>query len=299
VYAFFDLANRAAVFLISAIRNLSLRLTFINAHKAAQLFTGAPDLPASSTTPLQALTLSALGSTETTSRLLSITNHKTIKPIDLSKPAWINSDETVAKIELKLRQSFDRSGSDKGSHHRYSNLYAALLAEKISDPGLRILEVGMGTNRSSIPSNMGLRGKPGASLRVWAELSETVQVVGMDIDKTILFSEERISTCRVDQMDRSSWRDVPQFILDQKFDLIIDDGLHAPLANLNTIEATFKLLKPGGFIVIEDVPMRALSVWSILKELGFEGFEIRIYSFNHSNCVVFGAHQSFPPLLPE
>ena len=39
----------------------------------------------------------------------------------------------------------------------------------------------------------------------------------------------------------------------KKFDLIIDDGLHSPLANLNTIEFGLSHVNIGGWVVVEDI----------------------------------------------
>ena len=39
----------------------------------------------------------------------------------------------------------------------------------------------------------------------------------------------------------------------QRFDLVIDDGLYAPGANLNVLEFALQHLRPGGYVVIEDI----------------------------------------------
>ena len=44
-------------------------------------------------------------------------------------------------------------------------------------------------------------GKPGASLRVWRDYFPNAIIYGADIDKDILFAEERIKTFYIDQLD--------------------------------------------------------------------------------------------------
>ena len=55
-----------------------------------------------------------------------------------------------------------------------------------------VFECGLGTNNITIPSNMGDRAKPGASLKVWRDYFVNAVIIGADIDKDILFNSERI-----------------------------------------------------------------------------------------------------------
>jgi hypothetical protein len=100
---------------------------------------------------------------------------------------------------------------------------------------------------------MSINGKPGASLRAWRDYFVNSVVYGADIDKNILFEEDRIKTFYVDQTDLSSienlWRNVQQ----NNFDLIIDDGLHTYKAASTFFEYSFNNLKKGGIYIIEDV----------------------------------------------
>jgi hypothetical protein len=83
-----------------------------------------------------------------------------------------------------------RHGSDKGSGwHNYTTVYSTLFWGWHDRP-LRILELGLGTN------NPGLmwHGVPGASLRGWREIFPSALIYGADIDRDILFQEERIKT---------------------------------------------------------------------------------------------------------
>jgi hypothetical protein len=120
------------------------------------------------------------------------------------------------KEEIKLNMLCDIYGSDKGSMiddikyetyngyaHNYTKIYS-LLFSPLKMEKINILEVGLGTNNTSIPSNMGELGKPGASLRVWKDYFNNASIYGADVDKDILFQEDRITTGYMDQLDKNS-----------------------------------------------------------------------------------------------
>ena len=91
-----------------------------------------------------------------------------------------------------------KNGSDKGlSFHNYTELYHHLWSQqryKIEN----LLEIGIGTNDVSMPSNMGPHGVPGASLRGWKEFFPLATIHGGDIDRKCFFEEDRIVTCFCD-----------------------------------------------------------------------------------------------------
>lgn len=167
---------------------------------------------------------------------------------------------------IELAKLFTAYGSDKSTKHNYHLIYASLLKGKRNLP-LRILEIGLGTNNVNVPSNMGEKGKPGASLHAFREWGSKIELVGADVDKGVLFSEERISTYVVDQTDPRSLTALAFQFPPHSFDLIIDDGLHTPVANLNSLNALFGLVKPGGSMVIEDILDRYLPIWKIALPL--------------------------------
>jgi len=147
-------------------------------------------------------------------------------------------------------------GSDKGlGYHNYTTLYHVLFS-KYREQSIQLLEVGLGTNNPNIPSNMGVNGKPGASLKGWEEYfthSQSV-IVGLDIDKDILFQTDKIKTFYCDQTNPESittiWENLPMI---SEFDIIIDDGLHTYQAGLTFLEHSMHKLKKGGIYIIEDL----------------------------------------------
>lgn len=155
---------------------------------------------------------------------------------------------------------FNAHGSDKAQGHDYHRIYAPLLGPIRNDP-LNILEIGLGTNNIDVQSNMGKDGRPGASLRAFRDWLPNARIYGADIDERILFSEERIMTYHVDQTNRLSLRGLAARFEPHSFDLIIDDGLHTPEANINTVNFALGLLKDNGVLVVEDIGEEFFEFW--------------------------------------
>ena len=184
-------------------------------------------------------------------------------------------------------------GSDKADPHTYDGVYAGILQSLPTNP--RILELGIGTNFGDVDCNMGLDGVPGASLRAFRELRPDATVFGADIDRRILFEEDRISTHWVDQLDPDSLRSLGRELGGSRsFDLVIDDGLHTKRSNLNTFRQLLSVLKPGGFYIIEDVDGSSLDFWRyVLSRHDVSGSVIRLAAYRGkgdiNNMVVVAA----------
>lgn len=160
----------------------------------------------------------------------------------------------------KLMEDF---GSDKGGLHRemvhnYTTYYYALFAP-VRSHRLRVFEMGIGSNDTSIASNMGAAGHPGASLRGWKAFFPRAQVFGADIDRKALFEEERIQTFYCDMTQpkviATMWQ-APA--LARSLDIIIEDGLHVFDAQVTFFENAVHKLAKGGVYVIEDIRMADL-----------------------------------------
>lgn len=121
-----------------------------------------------------------------------------------------------------------------------------------------VFECGLGTNNPDLVSSMGERGRPGASLRVWRDYFPNARVVGADVDRDILFAEDRIVTHHVDQTDAASVAALWDAVGKVEFDLMIDDGLHTFEAGVSLLEGSLHKLKAGGIYIIEDVAMETI-----------------------------------------
>jgi hypothetical protein len=178
-------------------------------------------------------------------------------------PEFCQSKEDKASAEA-LKDLFNKYGSDKSQRHDYHHVYGRILNN--SELTQTILEIGLGTNNTDVVSNMGEAGKPGASLRAFRDFAPHAAIFGADIDQRILLEEERIKTYWVDQTDLSSFTELDQKIPNDA-DLIIDDGLHSPNANIAVILFALKKIRIGGWVVVEDILEEALPVWQVISAL--------------------------------
>lgn len=176
-----------------------------------------------------------------------------------------------------LAELCDKYGSDKGeiktsghpypwASHNYTDYYSRLFDH--CRPSVRtVFECGLGTNNTSVLSNMTESGKPGASLRVWRDYFPNAQIFGADIDKGVLFEEERIKTGYMDQTDPGSVSSYFAEMGVEAFDFMIDDGLHTFEAGKSLFESAISRLAPHGIYVIEDI-----HVWDLMQfEKYFKG----------------------------
>lgn len=175
----------------------------------------------------------------------------------------------------ELCQIMKKEGSDKGlGWHNYTLFYDFMLKNRRKDIR-NILEVGVYT---------------GASLRGWREYFPNANIFGADIDKRILFSEPRISTFYVDQLQEDSIWDLFDKLGDIEFDLIIDDGLHTFEANATLITHSYRRLAKGGLYIIEDIAAQEHNLAKydgMFSTIGLDGFIIIIphLSNSYDNCV--------------
>ena len=173
-------------------------------------------------------------------------------------------NEIDVKVVDELKGKFNEYGSDKAGIHNYYLIYSCILHDPNSISSL--MEIGLGTNNTDIPSNMGAHGKPGASLRAFRDFLPNANIYGADIDKRILFTEDRITTFFVDQTRPETFEQLNNHIpID--FDVIIDDGLHSPNANIATLTFALSKLKDGGWCIIEDILEDAIEIWHVIASI--------------------------------
>jgi hypothetical protein len=176
----------------------------------------------------------------------------------------------------------DRYGTDKGTNgldkypfewapHRYSDFYDVLFRQRRNEIK-RVFECGIGTGNLNFSANMGQGARPGASLRVWREYFPNALVYGADIDSEVLFTEDRIFTFVIDQLNQDSIQNAIKIFEPGTFQLIVDDGLHTFEANATLFRNSNHLLSDQGIYIIEDVtPANLKKLLSLSKE--FTSFE--------------------------
>ena len=134
-----------------------------------------------------------------------------------------------------------RHGSDKFGGHLYTPLYHELL-EGWRERPLRFLEIGIGGYDSEEAG--------GSSLRMWADYFPCATIVGLDYYRKRFDHADRIKIEQGSQddpavLDRLQDRYGP-------FDVIVDDGSHAPLHILASFRHLYPLMAPDGLYIVED-----------------------------------------------
>ena len=160
-----------------------------------------------------------------------------------------------SKTNQELKKLMDFYGSDKGgknNQHNFAQYYSEIFYNK-KNSIKNFLEIGLGSNNIDVPSNMGVGGKPLASLRAWRDYFKNANIYGGDIDKEILKNEDRIKTHYVDQTNPSSIKIMFENFGVKNFDIILEDGLHEFNANICFFENSIDFLSNDGVYIVEDI----------------------------------------------
>lgn len=207
-----------------------------------------------------------------------------------------------------LCEIMERHGSDKGAvdgnaWHTYTPVYHSIFKNRRNDP-LRVFELGIGSVDPNVQSNMGVNGKPGASLRGWEEYFPNGMIYGGDIDEKTLFETSRIKTFVVDQLHPGSIRKVFDSL--GELDIIVEDGLHTFEANVCFFENTIENLSKDGIYIIEDILTAILPTWIIQLKLWRLMYPHLIFSmqripsprnFGDNNILVVSRKRVLPPTV--
>jgi len=158
-------------------------------------------------------------------------------------------DETTPTL---LCEIMGRHKSDKGSinihrsWHNYTTFYYSIFKE-IREKNLRLFELGIVKN---IESNMVINRNQCASLYGWQEFFPNAKIFGAYIDKNILFETDAIKTFYCDKTNPTIIKEMwNEDILQENFDIIIEDSLHAECFFENSIHK----LNVNGYYIIENI----------------------------------------------
>lgn len=141
---------------------------------------------------------------------------------------------------MTLKDIFDKNNCDKSHRHRYDLIYEADFYKK-KNHNINILEVGV------------FRGE---STKSWLEYFPNATVVAIDTFERIdewnikTLKNKRVRTVKSDSTLPNIKKHLQE--LDLKYDFIIDDGLHTPIANKKTFNNLFEFLKNDGIYYVED-----------------------------------------------
>ena len=184
--------------------------------------------------------------------------------LDISTIEFYNKQYNIDSNIIK--SLFDYYKSDKGN--TYASIYAYFL-NKYVNKKCRLLEIGLGTNNPNLISTMGNDGiyRCGGSLRSFRDYLSDSSIYGADVDSQSLFNENRILTYYVDQLEKNTFTNLYDNCGNEKFDIIIDDGLHCIGANLNTLIFALENINNNGLIIIEDIISSKMKAYQIIDHI--------------------------------
>lgn len=142
-----------------------------------------------------------------------------------------------------LEQLFNKYGCDKAKKHHYHTVYDKEF-ESIREQPINFLEIGV---------------FKGDSVRAWIDYFPNATIYGIDIFKRVaaedidILQHERVKWLKADSTDISVREQIKKEWPGVEFDIILDDGLHTPIANKNTLHNLWPFLKQDGRFYIEDV----------------------------------------------
>jgi len=161
--------------------------------------------------------------------------------------------KTHAGAEMTLDEIGLRNGTDKASNiHDYLRFYERRFAHLRAEAFV-LIEIGV---------------YRGGSVRTWSEYFPRAQIVGLDINEECRQYEQGNIAIRIG--DASN----PSFLFDiiTEFGrplVVLDDGSHRWDHQIQTLQVLFPLLRPSGFLVIEDLDT---SFENHLAQAPFQGF---------------------------
>jgi hypothetical protein len=176
-------------------------------------------------------------------------------------------------MKTELCNLFEKYKADKcpAILHTYSPIYFKLLKD-IRMSAKNILEIGIGT--IPIMTAVGIKDYvPGASIRGWRDFFPNATIYAVDIEESVMFTDDRIITDVVDQSSVDSIRKFTNKV-NKKFDFIIDDGSHLIDHMIISAYELTNSLNDGGIYIIEDIHQSYLNIFN---EIEFPGL-VKIYT---------------------
>ena len=163
-----------------------------------------------------------------------------------------------------------RYGTDKHTSHHYVQEFYEPEFVDLQEKELNILEIGI---------------LHGESLKLWHDYFINSNIYGVD-------NFERVSEADVSK-NLSNFSRIKQLLnidttkdrldFDVQMDIIIDDGAHAPEAQIDTYENSKHLLKEDGMYIIEDFQKPHETSVKVIKEAIPE---IKLYEIEYKNELI-------------
>jgi 2-polyprenyl-3-methyl-5-hydroxy-6-metoxy-1,4-benzoquinol methylase len=126
-------------------------------------------------------------------------------------------------------------GTDKTTTHCYGDVYTSLL-EPLKEEHVKVLEIGIYS---------------GAFLQVLSEYMPNAQLYGIDITLSrVTFGKDHP---RIQMFEMDGTKKETAMLLNTVFDIIIEDGSHLPMHQIETLDVFAPYLNIGGVYIIEDI----------------------------------------------
>jgi len=157
-------------------------------------------------------------------------------------------------------------GTDKATLHNYTGIYSYLL-DQYRYMDCKLLEIGV---------------RQGGSALLWHEYMPSVYMYLVDIEDKVnkrirkQLDENRFTFYKIDAYSENALRTLDK----NKYHVIIDDGSHAPDDILFVADRYYRLLEPGGVMILEDIPDEGLlqkltNLFSPEQQKGINIFDVR------------------------
>jgi len=173
-------------------------------------------------------------------------------------------------------------GTDKDTIHSYLDAYEKYLSPYI-DKECTLLEIGVWHGGSSL---------------LWHEYLQKAKIVGIDIENQIHESLLNKFSNRYSFVERNAYTPHTVECIRQSFpewfDIIIEDGIHTKESNEFAIKNYLPMLKKGGVMIIEDLPVNPLNekpfaytgitlphIIEEMKALVPDGYEVEVIDLIH------------------
>jgi predicted O-methyltransferase YrrM len=174
----------------------------------------------------------------------------------------------------ELGNLFNKFKCDKTAKHQYEKVYEPVL-ESLMNRKIKILEVGVFN---------------GYSTEAFMQYLPLAEMYGLDIftrtraQDLPCYESDRADWIKASSIDPSIGRQIKSKWGNIKFDVIIDDGLHTPKANMQTFKNLAPFLADDGVYFIEDVfPMEIMTP----KELAIDWIQRHPDRYNHLDNNMF------------
>ena len=142
----------------------------------------------------------------------------------------------------EFREIAAKYGTDKGKAHGYHNMYGKILGP-MKYENVSLLEIGLGC---TMPYG------PGRSIPVWREFLPKVKLSILEYDGDCA---EKFRS-KVEQLfigDQSDFKVLKEVAKGGPYDIIIDDGGHQVIQQINSLIGLWPVLNSGGVYSIEDL----------------------------------------------